>query len=102
MAWEKVNEMFPHGGTHADNFDHYISIQEILDLNPEFLCLTLRAPVRNNTASVEKLIWYADGDMNRFYTYNIYPFKSIENAHLFNILGQKAKNDWCEERGLEP
>lgn len=100
MAWEKINEMFPHGGTHADDFDHFVTVQEIKDLNLPYICLTMRAPVRNNTASVERMTWYADGSMDRFYIYNIYPFQSIDNTHIFNILGQKAKNDLCEEKGL--
>lgn len=95
MSWESVNIMFPHGGTQSDI--GYLTTEQIRINDLEKVELTLNTPTRRMIANTEKLIWYPNGDMDRFYIYNPYPEKSINGKYGFNIYAQKAYNKWVEE-----
>lgn len=95
MAWEKINEMFPDGGTYSDN--GWITNEYIKANNLKQVELTLLKPVREMIQQKEKIIWYNDGRMDRFYTYDVFPYHNIDNIPLFNIYGQKIYNDLKQE-----
>lgn len=95
MAWEKINEMFPTGGTVTD--DGYITNEEIIANNLPQVQLTLFRPVRQMYAWGERMIWHADGSMERYYTNSIFPYENIDGMPLFNIYAQKIKNDLEEK-----
>lgn len=61
MAWEKINEMFPHG--FAPTNMGLIPIEEIIDSNFNRLNLTVEHPCHDIIKSTEEVIWYENGDL---------------------------------------
>lgn len=96
MSWEKINEMFPHGGTMTN--DGYKTIDDIILENPKFLQLDLMKPSRETIEYEEIMIWHENGNMDRYFTYSVFPYNNIDNTPLFNFYGQKVYNDFLRDK----
>lgn len=95
MSWDKVNEMFPFGTIYTDEYE-YITTTEIKKLNPEQLSLILSKPYCEIEGHREKIIWYPNGNMDRYYTMSVFPYEPAGEYPLFNFFGQKIYNDFIK------
>ena len=97
MSWEKINEMFPYGGTVTN--DGYKSIDDIILNDYEKLELDVMKPSRDTIEFEEKIIWYSNGNMDRYFTYSVLPYNNIDNIPLLSFYGQKVYNDFLRDKG---
>ena len=95
MAWEKINEMFP--DDYVVTPDGPMQKELFLQQNFDKISIKLSKPIRSAIEYEEQIIWYNNGDMDRFFTYSIFPYVNIDNQPLFNIYGQKVYNDFLKE-----
>lgn len=91
MAWEKIDEMFPDDEV-LTNQNGYITKKDIKDNNLPFIHLTLIKPVRSMRQNQEEIVWFPNGEMARYYSYNVFPQKCIDGKSLFNTYGQVVYN----------
>ena len=90
MAWEKINEMFPYGGFNLQG--KWLSNEEIIAKDLPYVTVKFTKPIRKTTQNVARYIWNADGSMQQYYVYNIYPKDHIDNIPVFNVYGQYVYN----------
>lgn len=96
MPWENIEKMFPTGGTPSDL--GYLTNKYIKDNNLPKVELTISRPVRNMIEYEEKLVYYPDGKLDRFYTYMVFPYRNVDGTPLLNVFAQKAYSDFMEKR----
>ena len=89
--------MFPYGGTITN--DGYKSIDDIILNDYEQLELDIMKPSRETIEFEEKIIWYSNGNMDRYFTYSVLPYNNIDNIPLFSFYGQKVYNDFLRDKG---
>lgn len=94
MAWEKINEMFPSGGTNSTM--GYLTNEQIVAMNLPKVELIVMRPVRNMLDYREKLVYYPNGNMDRYYIESVFPYENIDGTPLLNIFGQKVLNNIME------
>lgn len=90
MDWDKIDLMFPDGEVTLFN-GVTLSKEEILKLKKIETSLSYFA--KNMVIAEERLVYYSNGNMDRYYFYNIYPPNQIENRSTLNEYGQKILND---------
>lgn len=95
MSWTKIDEMFPYGGIYTEK--GFLSNKEILALNPEKLEGTWYYQAKDMLTKREKIIYFSNGNLIRYYDYNIYPKDQIEGVSILNDFGQKIFNDAIKE-----
>lgn len=95
MAWEKINEIFPYGFavTDAGKFSN----EEIIENNFKELSLTVENPCHDIVKYLEKIVWYENGDLERYYIYHVFPRDMIDNKPLFNAFGQMVFTQYIKE-----
>lgn len=88
MKWDKIDIMFPRGGIAIGN--QYLNKNDILQLDKVETSLLHYA--RDMVTQEEKIVYYSNGNMDRYYVYNIYPPDQPENRSTLNDYGQKILN----------
>lgn len=89
--WEKINEMFPNGGTTLDGQFH--TNEQIIDSGLDTIVSYIQKPVRSMIENQLEYTYYANGDMTARTVYNVFPPKLIDNFAPLNVYGQKILND---------
>lgn len=101
QQWNKADKMFPFGYIFTDEYG-FISTNELKKLNPEVLSLILTKPYHEVEGGlIEKIIWYPNGNMDRYYTKSVFPYEPIGGYPLFNFYGQKIYNDFLNNKNKE-
>ena len=95
MAWEKINDIFPRG--YAITNTGIITVDEILAKNYDMIRLNVNSYCHDVLKSMEEIVWYSNGDMERYYTYNIFPRETVDNTPIFNGYGQIVFNNYLKE-----
>lgn len=91
MIWDKANIMFPDGKVPISG--KYITIEELENSNCDTAGLVLNKPVKTMVENIEQIFYHIDGEIERYYLYNIYPGPYVDNKPLFNAYGQKIYNN---------
>lgn len=88
--WEKINEIFPNGGTFLDGV--YYTNDEIQKSGVSDITTYIQKPVREMLENVIEYKFYSNGDMTARTIYNIFPPKKIDGIPLLNVYAQKMIN----------
>lgn len=89
--WEKINEMFPNGGTILDG--KFYTNEQIAASDLDTIVSYIQKPVRSMMENQMEFTYYANGDMTARTIYNVFPPKFIDNFAPLNVYGQKILND---------
>lgn len=89
--WEKINEIFPNGGTMLE--DKYYTNEQIAASDLDTIVNYIQKPVRSMIENQMEFTYYANGDMTARTIYNVFPPKLIDNFAPLNVYGQKILND---------
>lgn len=89
--WEKIDEIFPKGGTILDG--QFYSNEEIAASGLDTIVSYIQKPVRSMIENQMEYTYYANGDMIAQTVYNIFPPRLIDGFAPLNVYGQKILND---------
>lgn len=89
--WEKIDEMFPRGGTMLDG--QFYTNEQIKESDLGTIVSYIQKPVRSMMEHQLEYTYYANGDMAARTVYNVFPPKLIDNFAPLNVYGQKILND---------
>ncbi len=90
--WEKIDEMFPKGGTVLD--DRFYTNEEIAASDLDTIVSYIHKPVRSMIENDVEFTYYANGDMTARTVYNVFPPKLIDGFAPLNVYGQHILNDY--------
>lgn len=94
MAWEKIKEMLLENDLPKVGYNSY---DEIIINNPPYLEMDFYKKNQEMIEWEEKIFWYPNGNMQRFYTYHIFPhYGNVDNKPLLNIFAQQIYNNLKE------
>lgn len=96
MAWEKINEMFPRGGLYISD-NQWLSNEEILNSDLDYIDAIYYKRIRSSLENEEHMVYYPNGDMDRYYTYMALPYNPVGGVSLFNAYGSKIHKRYLEE-----
>lgn len=94
--WEKINEIFPNGGTYLDG--EYHTNKEIQESGIDNITSYIQRPVREMLENQMKYTFYANGDMSAETIYNVFPPKMVDGISLLNVYAQRMLNTILEEK----
>lgn len=94
MAWEKIEEMFPNGGTFING--EWLSWEDIRRYKS--ISTDIIKPSKENMIEyVLRITWYEDGTVKQEYINNILKNNEVDGIPALNIYGQKVYNNILEE-----
>lgn len=92
--WEKFDEMFPKGYVIIDG--QKFTKEKLLNEGYETVSYPMIKPIRESTQEQTRYTWYADGSMEVYYDFNVFPLNPIDGISVLNAYGRKIYNEYME------
>lgn len=89
--WEKIDLMFPQGGTIIEGV--FYSNQAIKNSNLDTIINYITKPVRKMTENILRYTYHSNGDLEVRKIYDVFPLENIDNSPVLNVYGQKMLNN---------